>query len=488
MENKESGFFHSPTWYFIVAMVSAALVLVTSKIHIVTYARPYMSLTINLRWIFWLALAISLVSFMQLLKLLMYAMHERHRLPLFLAWPFEERFITRYERTSHRFQSILHNRIGRLILAGIGIFVVTSILWQTKAIHADETSAHCYRLIDALKGSPVVQPDRGTVDLLTFLTGDNSNYYKKRIQLVRDLKKAGAKAVLMKMAELQAPGDELRYLRELEETNIVVFASDYPRRFRVKDSLGEFSLTFGSETLDQKTLDETGDLARIRPAKSDSPDIPYDITLELLRKYNGYSPDLVARGSGDNLEFGKYRIPVTGEGWMYSRNTDNWLTGDAFVYIDTSGMRKYNSPGGPKFFRDYYSPGLKVISNWSRPAEEIGNQLQGKIVILDEGGYFYTPRSYEMMVENILSNNLITKSGSGHLWLSFACLIIAGSFAYRFRWTIAIPSMFILGLLTVLFGSSLYDNFNYLIDIFYPLLSVAIAMATFPFIAMRSED
>lgn len=93
-----------------------------------------------------------------------------------------------------------------------------------------------------------------------------------------------------------------------------------------------------------------------------------------------------------------------------------------------------------------------------------------------------------MMVENILSNNLITKSGSGHLWLSFACLIIAGLLAYRFRWTIAIPSMFILGLLTLVFGTYMFDNLNYLIDIFYPLLSVAIAMVTFPIIALRRED
>ena len=81
------------------------------------------------------------------------------------------------------------------------------------------------------------------------------------------------------------------------------------------------------------------------------------------------------------------------------------------------------------------------------------------------------------------------KPTSGYLWLSVACIVIAGFFAYRFRPLAAILLMFVLAVCTLVFASYLYDRLNIIIDIFYPLLSIGVAIIVFPAIAvMRKED
>jgi hypothetical protein len=494
MEHNKPHFFASPLWYFILAVLCSLMLVFSTKITVITYSRsPNIHLAIDLRWLFWIALTLTFFTAFQLLRMIGRTLHDRGQLPLVFRGFFEDNFKKKFEHVKERVRFILGSCPGRLALAGLGIFVVVALLWQTQAIHDDETSTHCFRLVDTFKGRSEVQREPAAVELLSFFTGDSGNYYEKRIQLVQDLKKAGVKAVLMRFQGLEGLGQSSPFIRELEKSDIVVYASDYSFSFRGRDGLGEFLITLASQTLDEKTLDETGDLVRVRPADAASPEVPYDITLELLRKYSGYPSNLRAIWAGGRLEFGKYKLPITSEGWSYSRNTDKWPGGGGvLVYVDKSGLVKYSDPGGAKFFlAGITSPGLKLILNWSRRAEDVTNQLQGKIVILAEHypGYSYLiPYVYGATVENIVNDVLITKSGSAHLWLSVACLLVAGLLAYRYRWTIAVPSMFILGILTLLLGSYLYDNLNYLIDIFYPLLSTAVAMVTFPVIAMKPRD
>jgi hypothetical protein len=490
VEDRKSSFFQSPAWFLLLAVISALFVLLTSKIDVVRYARGYVSLTLNLRWIFWLAMVLACLSLFQLLKLMGQTLHERHLLPSFLARMFEDSFISRYERTKHRLREMVWSRTGRITVAGAGILLLVTLLAQTKALHDDEVNSNVHRLVDAVESVEHVESGNQAVRLLRFITRDEGNYFQNRLRLVQDLKKFGVRAVLMSFRGVQFLPEDARYMRELDESGIVVFSTEYYyTRVRPENPLRDLLAKMGAASLDENTLKETIVLSRLKPRGAGFADTPYDLTLELLRMYNGYSRDLEAHQVGNVVQFGKHRIPVTSDGWMYSRNLDAWRPGDRLVYVDSLG-RWMGYDDDRFFFRNAKTAGLKLLLSSKRAAVDIGDQLRGKIVILEDGfrDYSYTyPRAYAVALQSILDNNVIIKSDQGHIWLSLICLALAGFFAGQFRPTIAVPFIFILGLVALLACSYLYDYRNYLVDVFYPLLSTAIAMVTFPIIAMKRE-
>jgi hypothetical protein len=220
--------------------------------------------------------------------------------------------------------------------------------------------------------------------------------------------------------------------------------------------------------------------------ESDYKDPLRDVTLEIIRKYKGYLDGLSPERGSDETRFGDFKIPVTKDGWMFSRGKGT--LGQILVYVDSKGDWVYWRQQGSMWTApEVKKAGLAVSTPPMGAMKLLDGEVQGKIVLLSESFGERNSnglRAYASAIENILAGTITRKSETGYLWLSLMCVVIAGFIAYRFRLVAGILLMFILAVCTLLFGSYLYDSQNVLVDIFYPLLSLAMAMVAFPAIAL----
>jgi hypothetical protein len=292
--------------------------------------------------------------------------------------------------------------------------------------------------------------------------------------------------------------EDFRLLRELERTGIVVFATDYGRTIRIADSTGEFKLSAGSKTMSDREVEETNRLVRLRPLgieRAGSHRL-LDVSMEVLRKYKGYGNDVAWSEEGGEFRFGEYRIPVTKDGWMYSKDRGLRIP-LTLVYVDSTGtwsdengMPKFVPPGAMKAalkIEGGIRDGKKV------PLQDLGTRLQGKIVVLmdsfvSSSSSYVVSKAYDSAIENILTGTLVRKWELGHLWISVLSLILAGLITYRVRLVVAVLILLALLPCVLLLGSYLYTTHSILIDMFYPLLSTAMAIVVFPIIVMGRQS
>jgi hypothetical protein len=156
--------------------------------------------------------------------------------------------------------------------------------------------------------------------------------------------------------------------------------------------------------------------------------------------------------------------------------------------------RSWYIPNRPKSPKDFSQKAIKAglkIEDDRIPVQDAGNRLKGKIVLLTDSfgppGSDLVTRAYESAIENILAGTLMRKWELGHLWISVLCLVIAALIAYRVRVVVAFLILLALLPCVLLFGSYLYTSHSILIDMFYPLLSTAMAVVVFPIIAMGKQ-
>jgi hypothetical protein len=381
--------------------------------------------------------------------------------------------------------------LGKLILACITTFIMISFLCRSGAIPDDKLDSFLYGLVEAF-AKPPLSHGLSDVTQVHFMTY-SGNYFRDCLELVRDLRSAGAKAVLVRSPNFadgrvgrpSVASDAWKYVRKLDETGVVVFASEYGLIFRVADAQGEIKSSKGALGLDERSLDENIRLSRIRLTgiQNRYSEPLLDVALEVLRKYRDYPRDLSVRQEGGELVFGDYRIPVTKDGYSYSRDRGTWWK--SYEVFACKGLMQHDDTLRYGFGDD------RLDERRSKTTAELASRVKGKIVLLSDSfgpTSFYSSRAYAVIIQNILEKKMVRKWESFHLWISLVCLMLGAFIAYRFRFLIAIPLMFFLGLFVLLFCAYLYNSHNILVDVFYPLLSTAIAMATFPFIAMRSED
>jgi hypothetical protein len=478
--------------YFVLALMFGLISIPASKIIALSYYPSSGFVRLNLRWLFWLSITLSILCTIPLLRAFVYALHIRGSLPKTIDWLFADEISQRIGIVIERLRSKVFGVIGRLVFAGIGILLIVMLLFRTGVIHNDQVDSNAYALAQSLIGTHSKVVDSSIVSMFTFLRRHEPGYYLECLKLVRDLKTAGVKVVLLRLADFRNDKESLKLMRELEETGIVVFATPYGFNFRTADSLGEMQYSKGTFTLAERDMEESIGLCRIKPLGTQGlfADPLADVTIEVLRKYKSYARDLPMKRRVNEIQFGEFTIPVTSDGSMYSRyNTGN---GRMTVVGNEDGTWMYTNPNVGKFlYRDLKE---SVVTNsgftrslFSNSSKELGKEMQGTIVFLSESfGIDRTqmPSAYASAVENILAGKVTRKSETGYLWLSVVCLVIAGFVAYRFRMVGAILLMFILAVCTLLFGAYLYDGQNILVDIFYPLLSIAMAMVAFSAITL----
>lgn len=478
--------------YFVLALMFGLLSIPAGKMITVTYIQSVGSVTLNLRWIFWLSITLSILCVLPLLRAFVYILHQRGYLPKVIDRLFTDEIRNGIESTVRRLQAKAFGVIGRMVFAGVGILVIVMLLFRTGAIHNDEVDSNLYALAHSLKGMHQQEANFSNVSVFNFVRPHYGEYFPDCLKLVRDLKEAGAKVVLLQLSALSSPGgpESLKLIRELENTGIVVFGTPYGRNFRSADSLGEIKYSKGTFTVSEHNMEEAIDLYRFKPSGMEGvyTDPLLDVSLEIIRKYKGYSEHLSPERGADETRFGDFKIPVTKDGWMFSRGK-GFTIPHTLVYVDSDGDWVYwRQQGSTWTSREVKKAGLAVSSRPMGAMKLLGGEVQGRIVLLNESfgeRPFLYLSAYSSAIENIMDGKITRKSETGYLWLSVICVVIAGFIAYRFRMVAAILLMFILAVCTLLFGSYLYDSQNILVDIFYPLLAIAIAMVVFPVIALE---
>lgn len=497
MDNKPGKSNRTLLLYFALSVIFAVLSILASRLMTVTYFRSFAKITINLKWMFWVSAALSIAFILPLVRSILSALHQQGRLPKIFEWFFRGEVAAKFVATIRFLQSLIVSTLGRLILAGLGIFLLTFAVWRSGAIHETETDSNLLTIVDAAMGrySKTEEAVFSTVQLCSYLGSKRWNL-RDDLRLVTGLKAGGVKVVILGMRPTFGRREDFGLLRELEKTGIVVFATDYGRTIRIADSTGEFKLSAGSITMSDREVEETHRLVRLRPTGIEYLGSPrlLDVSIETLRKYKGYGSDVAWTQDGGEFRFGDYRIPVTREGWMFSKDRGLGMP-LGLVYVDSLGNWE-DDPVGTTFFSDGKTKaGLKIeghIMNGKRiPRQDLGARLRGKIVVLTgsfgPSDVYLLSRAYESAIENIISGTLIRKWELGHLWISVLFLVLAGLIIYRVRLVVAFLILLALLPCVLLLGSYLYTNYSILIDMFYPLLSTAMAIVVFPIIVMGRQ-
>ncbi|MDP2885929.1 MAG: hypothetical protein Q8P51_13015 [Ignavibacteria bacterium] len=509
MDNKPDKSNRTLILYFALSVIFALLSILASKVMTVTYFPSFAKITINLKWMFWLSTTLSVAFILPLIRSLLFVLHQQGRLPKVFGWFFRDEVVLRFVSIIRSLQNLIFSTLGRLVLAGLGILVLTAGVRRSGAIHETEIDSNLFTIVDAARGrySDIKEEVFSTVELCTYHRSEESDYLRDCLKLVNDLKAAGVKVVMLGMSQSFGRKVDLTLLKELENTGIVVFATDYGRTIRIADSTGELTLSAGSVTISNREVEETNRLVRLRPTGIENVGSPrlLDVSIEILRKYKGYGSDVAWDEDRGEFRFGDHRIPVTSGGWMYSQDRESRIP-LRLVYVDSTGTWSYESGLARSFSLGittgawsyewrgarFLSPrittaGLKIEGN-KIPMQDIGTRLQGKIVLLMESfgptGSYLVSKSYQSAIENILSGTIIRKWEQGHLWVSVLCLVLAGLIAFRVRLVVAFLILLALLPCVLMFGWYLYTSHSILIDMFYPLLATAMAIVVFPIIAM----
>lgn len=502
MEDKDRNSRRSLICYFLLSVLFAVLAMPASKLLNVYIFRPeFDSRGYNLAWIFWVLIILSVLCLLPLLNAFLYAFHLRRWLPGFIDVFYREEFKLKVELMLLRAQQQMRQLGIRVTLSCAAIFVLILMFAGTQTINDRQISARLFGVARQIFGGHQVKQPETPVVTFRFSTEDNNQqrYLEGCLKIVRELKRADAKAVLLNYPRIRMwrMEKEEKFLQQLDNTGIVVFGSQLGFRFLRADSTTHIAFSTSAFTLPRQEVEGSQGLIRIKPggskaqsyALSVSPNAKpadmslldnyeaLDVTLDLLRKYHSYPNDLTVRRSGNEIVFGDYRIPVTKDGWMYF-----WGGSPIWTYMHA--------------YQTSESDSLTVmLPGTHRPASSVDyeNMFKGKIVLLDwsyGGGewlaQYYLLSSYTAVLTQMLRKEFVTVYDSGYIWLSIVCLTLAGLVSVRFRPMLSILLMLALGLCTVALGTYLTWQ-NIYIDIFYPLLSVALAMLVLPGIAIAKE-
>ncbi len=481
--------------YFVLGLVFACFAMLASHLPTIQYFSSAGSFAFepHLGWVFWLLIALSAFCLVPLLEALLYQLHLRKMLPRFLDGLYNKRAIQETEGSFVWLRNAARSLHGKLTATGVAVFATVFILSHTGAVRETDVDSYLYEYISRTVGERRPAGVEATaVNLsLSLDERDVAKYLQNCLTIVQDLKSAGAKAVLVDVRGLRlqngrdaAKGD-YESLRKIESTGIAVLGLSEWENFRFADASGEVRFSKGTMTMQPFELRLDPYLFRIKPEGFQRlhDEQLLDATLELLRKFHNYPSELKPKREGDKVVFGDYQIPVAADGWMYARQSGIAWAGGPSMYA----------------FREISSDSLKYRT-WNRSTntwsivspQNVKARFDGKIVFLELSGTtgpenVILTGSYISVLQAIVQPNAISRSYTLHVWLTLLCILAAGFVALKLR---PLPSMlviFALGLFVLLACWFIYDRFNLLIDVFYPLVAALMSMFVFPAVTVAEK-
>ena len=269
----------------------------------------------------------------------------------------------------------------------------------------------------------------------------DSEYLAACLSIVKDLKAAGTKAVLVPIpADFGPTEDNLSVIDTLMKTGIVVLGAQ-PARVRQ---------TFQGEW----TANDPTNLQRVIPwGVITGEEMPFsvqyvpnaywvlasvlrvpDISLELVRKYAAYPDDMAIKRVNNTVILGDYKVPVFRGGYTYLAY--------AIEVADTSVTAKYNKDTRKFDFllrsKDYWAVDTVRI-----PESAVGGLYRGKITILLP--YFESNQAYQNLfyyrdiISGILLGKLLHPLDAWNPIFILLAILFAGWMCYKLPNRHAVP-------------------------------------------------
>lgn len=465
----------SPLIYLALAALFGFLAVKFSNLKPMTFYMAYIQTRIGLTWVFWLSLGLAMIFLLRVINSVLRELHSRNLLPNALAVFYRDESRVKLHRFLSALKISLHGLGGELAVVSLAILLVVGFISTTSLVRVREAGTYLNEWTSALIG--MSSESRTLVSVLQIpmmMEGSGTRQYLKTcLKVVTDVGKLGAKAVLVDIRGMESwrSREDWGLIQELDKSGIVVFGAHdfygFPR-----DKLSRAIVTLPEDEVRHDPL-----MNRISPIPGRNPKTALDVTLELVRKFRNYSPDLAAERHGSLVTFGDYKIPVTSDGWTYSR--DRWgeiaFWSRIYAFVgDVPDSITY------KFMRNRVS--------YSGSLTPLRDEISNKIILLGrmQGSLlddFTFNKVYAAAVQNTLDSTLTRKIEWSPLWITALCLAIASLIAYRFSSLVAALLILILGALLILADSYLYVRMNVLLEIIYPLLSLLMAMVILPALA-----
>jgi hypothetical protein len=476
------------TWlifvYFVLAVLFALFAVIASRTSSLSYHQPSFgfsyTMQVDLHWTFWLLIILSIICLLPLLNAILFQLHILKKLPPLLDKFYKQEADRKVDEALWRLKRRAHSLSGQLIITGIGVFLAVFVISNSNAVRDDEVDSHVYEIVSQILFPTKHESVPTSVAELWFFPAADSrtSHLQDCLKTVEDLKKVGARGALINLRNFVYRPDYFALLKRIEATGIAVFGLPRMTRIHIADSTGkEIELSEGTYSMPAYEVWQDPFLHRIRPIDIRNTFEPHllDVSLELLRKFHNNPADLGAKWEGRDIYFGDYRLPVTKQGWMYSReNGTGWM--------NSSGIYAVKSTVGDSI---HYKKWQSNRTLGRASAQQFSDAFKDKVVLLSRPGIdFQQQKAYQSVFQSLLDRSFMVKLETGHVWLSLFSILIAGFIAFRFRPLLSILLIFVFGIGVVLVCTYLYTRLNTLIDIFYPLLSICMSMFIFPSITI----
>jgi hypothetical protein len=476
MEKPRSNYSSTTLVYVFGAVMFALLSILASRLTFSSTRMSNILYRIDLTWVFWLMILCSVSLLVLPIVRVLRSLHDRKTLPRFLDVFFQEPFQNWLARSTAMMRAKATGFAGHLAIVGAGIFLIIAIISNTYLVRDREMGTYLNEFASDMLGTRPSQSVTPSVLQFSLFTSSSNatDYLKYCIKIVKQLESAGVKAVLVDIRGTSnfKGGAEYQLIEELTKSKNVVLGIDSYWLFH------ETSFSRGTFTFRPFESYLSPALSRIQPDGEAFryPGVPLDVSLELLRKYRDYPSTLMPKREGSTLVFGDFRMPVTKDGWMYSRVIDDYrfMALGAQVGIKSDTLM-YNYRG-----TSYAS------------LEGLKNQLSDKILLILWDGHqaqwarlddYFTLRAYATSLDNILRGILVRKIEWSPLWLVILCLGVSVFIAYKLRPLVSVLAIFLFGFLVLVLDSFLYSRMGVLFEIVYPLLAVLMSMVLLPAIA-----
>jgi hypothetical protein len=468
--------------YFVLAVMFGFFAILISGIPVSPWLHlaGIYSLQFDFRWFVWLLAALSFLCLLPLIDTILYQLSLRGKLVSFLAAFYSDSSDTTAILNAVRLRSAVRSLSGRLVIAGLAILAVLFVLSGTVAIREREIDSALFTYLTRLSGRERLPRTNAVTVKLDFVTEEQDQ--RKRLQsclnIVRDLKMAGAKAVLVDYRGSLDWSNSYDLMQEIEGTGIAVFGLREWQFIGYVDSMGQIPLSRGTFTIQPYEIRVDPFLFRLKPEGFYTIiGIPtLDLSIELLKKYYGYPRDLDIRREKGGIVLGNHEIPVGYDGWTYVRNSLSLMfEGSVQVSIDGSSNKRVWGQGG---------------HGWStQNILKTQDRFRDKIVLLrgvaGHGEFMdqWLFDSYRSAIQAFVAGTAVSRSRSLHIWITLFCILAAGLIALKMSPLPSVVVTFSLGLLVLIGCWILYDRFNILVEIFYPLFAIVMSMFVFPSIA-----
>lgn len=389
----------------------------------------------------------------------------------------------------------------RFMLWSMLIFSLSAAVMGLRLLHSVELSALNFPLdVRGMYQTPQTEdPDFPFVLFSLWAPLPPAEYIRHAARIVDDLKKAEAKAVLVRLpVDMPWTPKVKEQIEKLRKGGIAVFgqslrgpslffqssqrALDDPKNWWIRHPVFHHIDIFWGVL--SARFEMFGTVYRFVPIQYRDYDrggpVP-DASLQLLKRQFGYPDDLEIQQGSYQVRFGPHRIPLASDGYAYVKQVPlpRPVVGvDAIISPEIDSLQYTVTT----FRRNEKAPSL----------ENAWRSYKNKIVILDWSGnspfsFPSTGQVYVQILNAIVTNSFVTRMDEWNLLLVFLAVAIMAGLGYATRGWVLFVGSILLSAGLIWFTRWLLDQHNILMEPTYILLPLLLSGVILPVVKLSGE-